>query len=190
VIMVGEVRDAETAEIAMKAALTGHIVLSTLHTNNASETIERLRNLGIPSFTIISALNSVVAQRLVRKICGQCKMEAPLPAEEQVSMGLPARFAGTFKIYKGMGCDACNGTGYKGRCAIYEVLILNDAVKRAVAENASVMEIKNIAMANGMQTLRQSAWKKVFNGVTTVQEMLEASNPDTEEKKNNLQRSA
>jgi type IV pilus assembly protein PilB len=183
VIMVGEVRDAETAEIAMKAALTGHIVLSTLHTNNASETIERLRNLGVASFTIISALNAVVAQRLVRKICLQCKAEDPIPPDEQISMGLPPRFAGTFKIYKGAGCELCNHTGYKGRCAIYEVLTLNDAVKRAVAENASVLEVKRIAMSSGMQTLRQSAWKKVFKGVTTVQEMLEASNPDTEEKK-------
>lgn len=190
VIMVGEVRDAETAEIAMKAALTGHIVLSTLHTNNAAETIERLRNLGVASFTIISALNAVVAQRLVRKICPQCKVEDPIPAEEQISMGLPSRFAGTFKIYKGAGCDACNSTGYKGRCAIYEVLTLNDAVKRAVAENASVLEVKRIAMQSGMQTLRQSAWKKVFKGMTTIQEMLEASNPDNEEKKPNVARSA
>jgi type IV pilus assembly protein PilB len=190
VIMVGEVRDAETAEIAMKAALTGHIVLSTLHTNNASETIERLRNLGVASFTIISALNAVVAQRLVRKICEQCKVEAPIPPDEQVSMGLPAKFAGTFKIYKGAGCNVCNGTGYKGRCAIYEVLTLNDALKRAVAENSSVMELKRIAMQSGMQTLRQSAWKKVFKGVTTIQEMLEASNSDSEEKKTPVARSA
>jgi len=183
VIMVGEVRDADTAEIAMKAALTGHIVLSTLHTNNASETIERLRNLGVASFTIISALNCVVAQRLVRKICEKCKEETHIPAEEQISMGLPPRFAGTFKLYKGSGCEICNGTGYKGRCAIYEVLTLNDAVKRAVAENASVLEVKKIAMQSGMQTLRQSAWKKVYKGITTVDEMLEASNADTEEKK-------
>jgi type IV pilus assembly protein PilB len=183
VIMVGEVRDAETAEIAMKAALTGHIVLSTLHTNNASETIERLRNLGVASFTIISALNAVVAQRLVRKICVNCKQEVNIPAEEQISLGMPAKYAGTFKIYKGEGCDMCNGTGYKGRCAIYEVLTLNDAVKRAVAENASVLEIKRIAMASGMQTLRQSAWKKVYKGMTTIDELLEASNADTEEKK-------
>jgi type IV pilus assembly protein PilB len=180
VIMVGEIRDADTAEISMKAALTGHIVLSTLHTNNAPETIERLRNLGIAPFTIISALNCVVAQRLVRKICLQCKTEDDVSSDDQISYGLSAKSAGTFKIFKGAGCEMCNNTGYKGRSAIYEVLTLNDAIKRAIAENANVIEIKKIAMSNGMQTLRQSAWKKVYKGVTSISEMLEASSSDNE----------
>ena len=183
VIMVGEIRDAETAEIAMKAALTGHIVLSTLHTNNAPETLERLRNIGVQTFTIISALNCVVAQRLIRKICTQCKVEHPIPVDEQIAMGLPARFAGTFKIFKGAGCELCNGTGYKGRAAIYEVLTMSDNIKRALAANVSVLEIKKIAMADGMQTLRQSAWKKVFKGVTSIEELLETSAADTESSK-------
>ncbi len=186
VIMVGEIRDAETAEIAMKAALTGHIVLSTLHTNNAPETLERLRNLGVAPFTIISALNAVVAQRLVRKICTQCRAEDHLPEDEQIQLGLPAQFAGTFKIYKGEGCEICNGTGYKGRIAIYEVLTMNDAVRRSLAEGGSVLDVKRIAMAAGMQTLRQSAWKKVYKGLTTISEMIESSNSDIEVPKNGM----
>jgi type IV pilus assembly protein PilB len=180
VIMVGEIRDLETAEIAMKAALTGHIVLSTLHTNNAPETIERLRNMGIDSFTIISALNSVCAQRLVRKICENCKVEDPVKPEEQISLGLPPKFAGTFKIYKGEGCPVCNGVGYKGRLAIYEVMNLNDSIRRSIANKESVIDLKRIAMQSGMQTLRQSAWKKVFKGLTTITEMQEASAQDFE----------
>jgi type IV pilus assembly protein PilB len=188
VIMVGEIRDPDTAEIAMKAALTGHIVLSTLHTNNAPETIERLRNMGVQPFTIISALNAVVAQRLIRKICLKCKAETNIPVDDQVQMGLPAKFAGTFPIFKGQGCEACNGTGYKGRAAIYEVMTLNDAIKRAIAENASVLDLKKIAMKSGMQTLRQSAWKKVHKGITTIDELLESSGSDTDSI--NTQRSA
>lgn len=179
VIMVGEVRDAETAEIAMKAALTGHMVLTTLHTNTAAETIERLRNLGIPPFTIISALNCVIAQRLVRKICPDCKKEHEVPPETQISLGLPSRYAGTFTIYKGAGCASCNGTGYRGRCAIYEVLVMNDDIRRAVADNKSALELKRIATNTGMQTMRQSAWKKVFKGVTSIDEMMDASASDT-----------
>jgi len=180
VIMLGEIRDLDTAEIAFKAALTGHIVLSTLHTNNAPESIERLRNMGIDAFTIVSALNAVCAQRLVRKICENCKMEDKVSTEEQVSHGLPAKYAGSFKIYKGEGCPVCNGTGYKGRLAIYEVMTMTEGVKRSVIRNESVIDLKRVAMQTGMQTLRQSAWKKVFKGVTTIAEMLEASAQDFE----------
>jgi type IV pilus assembly protein PilB len=190
VIMIGEIRDAETAEIGMKAALTGHIVLSTLHTNNAPESIERLKNLGIQPFTLISAVNCVVAQRLVRKICVHCKEEANVPLEEQISLGLPEKFAGQYKIYKGKGCDVCHGTGYKGRSAIYEVMVLNDTVKKAIADNLNSLELKLVAMQNGMQTLRQSAWKKVLSGQTTIEEMLEASNPDQDLTKQVLRRAA
>jgi type IV pilus assembly protein PilB len=178
VIMVGEIRDLETGEIAMKAALTGHIVLSTLHTNNAAESIERLKNMGIDRFTIISALNCVVAQRLVRKICNDCKAEDVVPNEKQIALGLPERYVGKFKIYKGSGCDSCNNTGYRGRISIYEVLVLNEPIKRAIVENQSALDIKRIAMANGMQTLRQSAWKKVYRGITTIDELIEASASD------------
>jgi type IV pilus assembly protein PilB len=178
VIMVGEIRDLETGEIAMKAALTGHIVLSTLHTNNAAESIERLRNMGIDRFTIVSALNCVVAQRLVRKICNECRVEDDVSAEKQIALGLPEKYVGKFKIYKGSGCENCNNTGYRGRAAIYEVLVVNEPVKRAVVENMTALDIKRIAMANGMQTLRQSAWKKVYRGISTIDELVEASGSD------------
>jgi type IV pilus assembly protein PilB len=186
VIMVGEIRDVETAEIALKAALTGHIVLSTLHTNNAAETIERLRNMGIEPFTIISALNSVVAQRLVRKVCTNCRVEDTAHTKENlIRYGLPEKYVGSFPLYKGEGCDTCNGVGYKGRVAIHEVLVLNDAVKRAIAQNASALDIKRVAMANGMQTLRQSAWKKVARGITSIEEMLESSSSDSDSSSSN-----
>ncbi|NBO37990.1 type II secretion system protein GspE [bacterium] len=178
VIMVGEIRDLETGEIAMKAALTGHIVLSTLHTNNASESIERMRNMGIDRFTIVSALNCVVAQRLVRKICNECRAEDSVAPEKQIALGLPEKYVGKFKIYKGLGCDNCNNTGYRGRAAIYEVLTVSEPVKRAVVDNMTALDLKRIAMANGMQTLRQSAWKKVYKGITTIDELIEASGSD------------
>jgi len=178
VIMVGEIRDLETGEIAMKAALTGHIVLSTLHTNNAAESIERLRNMGIDRFTIVSALNCVVAQRLVRKICNDCRIEDHVAPEKQIALGLPEKYVGKFKIYRGAGCENCNHTGYRGRAAIYEVLTVTEPVKRAVVENMTALDIKRIAMANGMQTLRQSAWKKVYRGISTIDELIEASGSD------------
>ena len=178
IIMVGEIRDLETGEIAMKAALTGHIVLSTLHTNNAAESIERLRNMGIDRFTIVSALNCVVAQRLVRKICNECKSVDDVPAEKQIALGLPEKYINKFKIYKGIGCESCNNTGYRCRAAIYEVLQVNEPVKRAIVDNLTAIDLKRIAMNNGMQTLRQSAWKKVYKGITTIEELVEASASD------------
>lgn len=178
IIMVGEIRDLETGEIAMKAALTGHIVLSTLHTNNAAESIERLRNMGIDRFTIVSALNCVVAQRLVRKICSECKVVDQVPAEKQIALGLPEKYINKFSIYRGRGCENCNNTGYRGRAAIYEVLQVNEPVKRAIVENMTALDLKRIAMNHGMQTLRQSAWKKVYKGITTIDELIEASGSD------------
>ncbi|MEY2987024.1 MAG: hypothetical protein RJB13_545 [Pseudomonadota bacterium] len=178
IIMVGEIRDLETGEIAMKAALTGHIVLSTLHTNNAAESIERLRNMGIDKFTIVSALNCVVAQRLVRKICNECKTVDNVPAEKQIALGLPEKYIDKFKIYRGIGCENCNNTGYRGRAAIYEVLQVTEPVKRAVVDNLTALDFKRIAMNNGMQTMRQSAWKKVYKGITTIEELIEASGSD------------
>lgn len=182
IIMLGEIRDFETGEIAMKAALTGHIVLSTLHTNNAAESIERLRNMGIDRFTLVSALNCVVAQRLVRKICPECKAEDSVSPEKQVALGLPEKYIGKFTIFKGLGCENCNHTGYRGRAAIYEVLVVNEPVKRAIIDNMTALDIKRVAMSNGMQTLRQSAWKKVYKGITTVDELIEASGSDDDAK--------
>jgi type IV pilus assembly protein PilB len=178
VIMVGEIRDHETAEIAMKAALTGHIVLSTLHTNNAPETLERLSNMGVPSYTIISSINAVVAQRLVKKICSNCRVEDNISREEQMALGLPEKYVGKFKLYKGKGCELCNNTGYRGRLAIYEVLSMTPKVKEGIAKNLPTMHLKKIAMSEGMQTLRQSAWKKVFKGLTTISELIDTSSAD------------
>ncbi len=178
VIMVGEIRDSETADIAMRAALTGHIVLSTLHTNNAPETLERLRNMGVEPFTVVSALNCVVAQRLVRVLCPRCKEHDPIAPADQIRLGLPPKYAGTFKIFKESGCDECNFTGFSGRSAIYEVMPMTDSVRRAVAEGANPSELKKIAMSEGMQSLRQSAWKKVFKGVTSISELLSTSSSD------------
>lgn len=180
VIMVGEVRDGETADIAMRAALTGHIVLSTLHTNNAPETLERLRNMGVEPFTICSALNCVVAQRLVRVLCPRCKQPDSIDPKEQVRLGLPQKYAGTFTVYKESGCDSCNFTGFSGRNAIYEVMPMTDRLKRAVADGANPSELKRISMAEGMQTLRQSAWKKVYKGITSVSELLSCSSSDAD----------
>lgn len=185
VIMVGEIRDAETAEISMKAALTGHIVLTTVHTNNAPETIERLKNLQVSPFTLISAINAIVAQRLVRRICVRCKTIDNISPQEQINHGIPPRLAGTFKIYKGVGCMECNNTGYKGRAAIYEVLTMDDTIKQAIASGANSLELKKIAMQNGMQTLRQSAWKKVYKGITSMAELLEATATDMDVSKMN-----
>jgi type IV pilus assembly protein PilB len=178
VIMVGEIRDTDTAEIAMKAALTGHIVLSTLHTNNAAETLERLRNMRIEPFTIVSAVNCVVAQRLMRKLCQECKKPDPISPSDQIKLGLPPEYAGKINIFIESGCAQCNFTGFKGRSAIYEVMPLSENLKRGVAEDMSAMQLKKIAMNEGMQTLRQSAWKKIASGVSSISEMLANSASD------------
>jgi type IV pilus assembly protein PilB len=178
VIMVGEIRDTETAEIAMKAALTGHIVLSTLHTNNAAETLERLRNMRIEPFTIVSAVNCVVAQRLMRKLCQECKKPDPISPADQIKLGLPPEYAGKINIFIESGCASCNFTGFRGRSAIYEVMPLSESLKRGLAEDMSAMQLKKIAMNEGMQTLRQSAWKKVASGVSSISEMLANSASD------------
>lgn len=183
VILVGEIRDGETAEIALNAALTGHIVLSTLHTNNAAETFERLLYMNVEPSTLIAAVNAVVAQRLIRVICPQCKIidEAVTP-EEMVHHGLPEKYAHKMKVYKGAGCDSCNHTGYKGRAAIYEVLPMTDSIKMGIVKKLSSIELKKIAMKDGMQTLRQSCWKKIARGVTSLEQLMENSSPDKDNK--------
>jgi len=178
IIMVGEIRDYETATIAFKAALTGHLVVSTLHTNDATSTINRLLNMGIEPFLVASAVNIVVAQRLVRKICSSCKDVVEVDPEILLDMGLTETEIGTFKCYKGDGCGNCNETGYKGRIAIYEVLQMNQKLKQAVYNNLSPADFKQVAMENGLQTLRQSGINKLKNGETTVEEVLTTSAKD------------
>lgn len=178
IIMVGEIRDQEVAEIAVEAALTGHMVLSTLHTNDAPSTITRLINMGIEPFLVVAALNVVVAQRLCRKICLSCRETIDTPITELVSMGFAQASAEKIKVFKGKGCDACNGTGYKGRVAIYEVLEMTPKIRELVLKNASTDDIKRQAIKDGMKTLRMSALTKVAQGLTTLEEAIVNSSAD------------
>jgi type IV pilus assembly protein PilB len=175
VIMVGEIRDFETAEIAIKAALTGHLVLSTLHTNDAPSTINRLLNMGIEPFLVSSSVLVILAQRLARRICPKCKEEERVPAPALVKVGFSPEEAEGLTVYKGNGCPYCNGSGYKGRVALYEVMLVSDEIKDLVLEGASTEEIKRTAVKDGMKTLRMSGLTKVKEGVTTVEEVLRVS---------------
>lgn len=172
IIMVGEIRDFETAEIAVKAALTGHLVLSTLHTNDAPSTISRLLNMGIEPFLVSSSVILILAQRLARRICAQCKEEEKVPAPALVRVGFSEEEAQTIKCYRGKGCPACNGSGYKGRIALYEVIRVRDELKELILEGASTNEIKKAAIRLGMKTLRMSGLTKVKEGVTSLEEVL------------------
>ncbi len=172
IIMVGEIRDFETAEIGVKAALTGHLVLSTLHTNDAPGTISRLLNMGIEPFLVSSAVILILAQRLARRICQQCKEEEKIPPSALVKVGFSEEESKTVKCYKGKGCPTCNGTGYKGRVALYEVMPIRDELKELILEGASTAEIKKAAIRLGMKTLRMSGLTKAAEGVTTIEEVM------------------
>jgi type IV pilus assembly protein PilB len=173
IVMVGEIRDRETGEIAIKAALTGHMVLSTLHTNSAADTVVRLQNMGLESFNLISALQCIVAQRLARRICVKCREPDPsLKPEYLVSLGVPPDVAAKSTAYKGRGCDHCNKSGYKGRTAIHEVMVINDDLREAIMKGAPAMTLKKIAMASGMRTLRQNALLKMLKGETDALEVV------------------
>jgi type IV pilus assembly protein PilB len=178
IIMVGEIRDFETAEIAIKAALTGHMVLSTLHTNDAPSTVSRLLNMGIEPFLVTASLNLILAQRLARKICQECTVAADLPETALVEVQVSQQDIGTFQPMKGAGCDTCSGTGYKGRIALYEVMVFQDELKEFVINGASAAELKAEAIRLGMQTLRRSAINKLKEGVTTSEEVTRVSAPD------------
>jgi type IV pilus assembly protein PilB len=180
IIMVGEIRDFETAEISVKAALTGHMVLSTLHTNDAPSTINRLLNMGIEPFLVASAVNSIVAQRLARRICPECITDDPEVEREQlVEAGLSDDEANEYRAMKGAGCGSCAETGFKGRVAIYEVMIMTDSLKEFVLNGASGAEIKREAIRGGMLTLRRSALNKMLEGVTTISEVFRVSASDS-----------
>jgi type IV pilus assembly protein PilB len=179
IIMVGEIRDFETAEIAIKAALTGHLVLSTLHTNDAPSTVSRLLNMGIEPFLVASALNSIVAQRLARRICAECISEDKVPVQTLLDIGVNPDMAAAIKAKKGKGCPACSNTGYKGRVALYEVMVMKDELKEFVLNGASTAELKREAIRLGMQTLRMSAVNKIRDGVTTIEEAVRVTASDT-----------
>lgn len=180
IILVGEIRDYETAEIAIKAALTGHLVLSTLHTNDAASSITRLLNMGIEPFLVTASLNAVVAQRLMRKVCTFCKEEVKVSPQVLIDLGVPPKEVSEYKVYKGKGdnCKTCLGTGYKGRVAVYEVMVLTEELKEFVLSGASVLELKREAIKQGMKTLRQSALLKLKRGISTVEEVVRNTAPD------------
>ncbi len=172
IILVGEIRDFETAEIAVKAALTGHLVLSTLHTNDAPGTISRLMNMGIEPFLVSSSVNLICAQRLVRRICPHCKQENPTPPAALMKIGYSAEDARTVGPLHGLGCEKCNGTGYKGRVGLYEVMEITDGVRELILVGASGLELRRKAVEEGMISLRGSGLQKIKDGVTTVEEVL------------------
>jgi type IV pilus assembly protein PilB len=178
IIMVGEIRDFETAEIGIKAALTGHMVLSTLHTNDAPSTVSRLLNMGVEPFLVASAVNLMLAQRLARRVCNDCKQEIKVPKETLLDLGVSEAEVGTFACYKGAGCPTCNQTGYKGRIALYEVMPLYDEIKELVLVGASTAELKREAMRLGAITLRQAGINKLKQGITTVEEVVRCSVKD------------
>ena len=179
IIMVGEIRDFETAEIAVKAALTGHMVLSTLHTNDAPSTVNRLLNMGIEPFLVASSVNCIVAQRLARRVCEECKEpDEEVTTEALIEAGMPEDKARAVAPVRGSGCRACSDTGFKGRVAIYEVMELREELKEFVLNGASALELKREAMRLGMKTLRQSALNMFSAGITTLGEVLRVSTAD------------
>jgi type IV pilus assembly protein PilB len=171
IILVGEIRDFETAEIAIKAALTGHLVLSTLHTNGAPETITRLMNMGIEPFLVATSVHLICAQRLVRRICKDCIEVMDVPPQTLLDAGFTLEESKTVKIQKGKGCGVCNNTGYKGRCGLYEVMEVDDEIRELVLVGASALELKKKAIERGMITLRRSGLIKVAAGMTTLEEV-------------------
>jgi type II secretory ATPase GspE/PulE/Tfp pilus assembly ATPase PilB-like protein len=171
VIMVGEIRDAETAEIAIQAALTGHLVFSTLHTNDAAGAISRLLEMGVEDYLLASSLLGVLAQRLVRRICQRCRRPVEVPGEtlREVMGGVPGA---PIELTEGAGCEDCAQTGYRGRSGIYELLIVNDTIRKLILDHASADVIRDAAIRQGMRTLREDGWKKVREGVTTISEVV------------------
>jgi type IV pilus assembly protein PilB len=174
IILVGEIRDLETAEIAVKASLTGHLVLSTLHTNDAPATVSRLLNMGIEPFLVATSVQLICAQRLTRRICKNCKVEVKeLPPRAMLlELGFESHEVEKLKIYRGAGCNICNGSGYKGRVGVYEVMEMTTELREGIILNSTVVELKKIAIASGMTTLRRSGLLKVIEGVTTIEEVV------------------
>jgi type II secretory ATPase GspE/PulE/Tfp pilus assembly ATPase PilB-like protein len=181
IIMVGEVRDVETAEIAVRTALTGHLVFSTLHTNDSASGITRLIDMGVGPYLITSSVEAFIAQRLVRLICPKCKAEDKDPAfglKKEIAASLHLKDTTGIRLYKGKGCDYCNRTGYYGRVAIYEILVMNDAIRAAILDKPRSDYIKRVAMEQGLVTLRQNGWKAVLEGITTPSEIMNVTASD------------
>jgi len=178
IIMVGEVRDFETAEISIKAALTGHLVLSTLHTNDAPSTINRLLNMGVEPFLVASSVNLILAQRLARVICSGCREPVEIPPQALLDIGVPREEIGSFTCFHGAGCSQCNSTGYRGRIALYEVMPISEELRTLVLNGASATDIKRTAINLGMKTLRMSGVTKLKEGATTIEEVVRVTMAD------------
>ncbi len=178
IIMVGEIRDLETAEIAIKAASTGHLVVSTLHTNDAPATVVRLTEMGIPAYIVTSTVSLIVAQRLVSRNCQQCSVREDVPKETLIQLGVDPSQVEEYKVMKGRGCPQCNGTGVKGRIAIYELMRMTEKMKEAILSGASTSDLRKLARQEGMRTLRRSALLKLQRGETTIEEVVNASVKD------------
>ncbi len=172
IILVGEIRDFETAEIAIKAALTGHLVLSTLHTNDAPSTINRLMNMGIEPFLVATSVQLIAAQRLVRRICANCQEVVDMAPQALINLGYKKEEVGTFKVMKGRGCDKCNNTGYKGRVGLVEVMIIDDEIRDLILSGGTAIDIKRKAAEAGMISLRRSGLIKIKDGITTIEEVV------------------
>jgi type IV pilus assembly protein PilB len=179
IIMIGEIRDFETAEIAVKAALTGHLVLSTLHTNDAPATINRLLNMGIEPFLVASAVNLITAQRLARRVCAECKEPEEIPVQALIDAGVSPDEAPSYVCYRGKGCPVCNNTGYKGRVGFYQVMPMLDEIRELILNGANTAEIKRETMRLGIKTMRQSGLTKLKEGVTSFEEVLRVTIADT-----------
>jgi len=178
IIMIGEIRDFETAEIGVKAALTGHMVLSTLHTNDAPSTINRLLNMGIEPFLVASAVNLITAQRLARRVCAECKVVEDIPVQALIDAGVPAADAPGVVCYRGVGCPKCNGSGYKGRVGFYQVMPMLEPIRELILNGANTAEIKRETMRLGIKTMRQSGLTKLAEGVTSFEEVLRVTVSD------------
>ncbi|MCM2359016.1 MAG: type IV-A pilus assembly ATPase PilB [Geobacteraceae bacterium] len=178
IIMIGEIRDFETAEIGIKAALTGHLVLSTLHTNDAPATINRLLNMGVEPFLVASAVNLITAQRLARRVCGECKVAEEIPVQALIDAGVPPEEAPEYVCYKGGGCPKCNGTGYKGRVGFYQVMPMLEGIRELILNGANTAEIKRESMRLGIKSMRQSGLTKLKEGVTSFEEVLRVTVAD------------
>ena len=172
IILVGEIRDLETAEIAVQASLTGHLVFSTLHTNDAPSTITRMKDMGIPTFLITATVEAILAQRLVRRICTKCREESNPPMEILLDLGVTEETRSQYKFYRGKGCDNCNNTGYKGRIGLFEMMVMNDELRDMIMQNATSDELRIKAVSHGMITLRDYGKQFVFDGFTTAEEIV------------------
>jgi type IV pilus assembly protein PilB len=172
IVLVGEVRDLETAQISVQASLTGHLVFTTLHTNDAPSSIARLLDLGIEPFLITATIEGIVGQRLVRKICTNCKTEIKPPEESLIELELTPEDVAGRSFFYGKGCDYCNNTGYRGRMGLYEIMSLNDEIREAIMDRASSYVLRDMAIKNGMTTMRDAGINAIYNGITTIDEIV------------------